>query len=462
MGGAFSTHLSREMFVLWIIEFLLCFSAFYLLLLPADAGLLVHGAAGWDRSLPMLHLPTASHAVLLSCAIGLASLAIGLYRPEICLQTRRLLLNTVVAGLLAFPAVLLVSVITSIDVSFLFGQDALWPVKIFLTWILLLFLPRLAFRAILRSGVLTRNVVIVGASQSAARAGAAINTRRRGFFRVVGALSAGELAALTPARLRAQRVWGVLITSDARPAVASVRLAALRAHGAEVFDDVDFFERHLRRLDLAHLRPDWLEGAPGLVCGRLQAGVRRAGEIAISLLLLLLTLPLLGFTALAIKLDSPGPVLYRQARIGLGGKVFTLYKLRSMRADAEAGGPAWAVRRDSRVTRVGAFIRLTRIDELPQLVNVLRGEMSFVGPRPERPTFVKQLAEAIPFYHDRARVKPGVTGWAQVSFPYGASVEDARQKLSYDLYYVKHRSLFFDALIILATIRVILFQEGAR
>jgi lipopolysaccharide/colanic/teichoic acid biosynthesis glycosyltransferase len=168
-------------------------------------------------------------------------------------------------------------------------------------------------------------------------------------------------------------------------------------------------------------------------------------------------------TMLAIRLDGPGPIFYRQERIGLGNRPFTLFKFRSMVVDAERGGaPKWATRSDPRVTRVGRFLRLTRIDEIPQVLNVLRGDMSIVGPRPERPAFVEQLAAVIPHYNDRAVVKPGITGWAQVSFPYGASVEDARTKLEYDLYYVRRRSLFLDLLILLATVRVVLFQEGAR
>jgi lipopolysaccharide/colanic/teichoic acid biosynthesis glycosyltransferase len=155
-------------------------------------------------------------------------------------------------------------------------------------------------------------------------------------------------------------------------------------------------------------------------------------------------------------------MLYRQERVGLHGRPFTVLKFRSMRTDAEACGPVWAMQRDPRVTRIGSFIRLTRIDELPQLINVLRGEMSFIGPRPERPHFVAQLERALPFYRDRAQVKPGLTGWAQVNYPYGASVEDARAKLSYDLYYVKHRSLLLDLQILVATVRVVLFQRGAR
>lgn len=462
MGRIFSGHLSIEMFLLWIVEFLLCFSAFYLLMLPGDAAAVGAPVIAWVGLMPILHLPTATHALLLSCAIGIASLTIGLYRPEICLQTRRLMLNTVVAGLLAFPAVVLVSALTNVDLSFLFGQDAFWPVKIFLTWIMLLFLPRLGFRAMLRVGLLTRNVVIVGTPHAAIRTEAAIAARRRGFFRIAGVVPYEATGTLTPAWLRARRVWGAIVTSEGRGEAPLQHLIAIRSHGTRVFGDVEFCERHLGRMDLDHLAADWLLTARGVACGRVEAALRRVFDVLASLLLLVLTLPLLLVTALCIKLDSPGPVLYRQERVGLGGRVFTLYKLRSMRIDAEAGGAVWAAKHDSRVTRVGAFIRLTRIDELPQLVNVLRGEMGFVGPRPERPNFVEQLAAAIPFYHDRANVKPGVTGWAQVNYPYGASVEDARQKLSYDLYYVKHRTLFLDALIVLATIRVILFQEGAR
>ena len=177
----------------------------------------------------------------------------------------------------------------------------------------------------------------------------------------------------------------------------------------------------------------------------------------------LLTLPVMVITAMLVKLDSPGPVFYRQQRAGYAGAPFTLFKFRSMSVDAEAGGkPRWAQKHDPRVTRVGQFIRQTRIDELPQLFNVLRGDMSMIGPRPERPHFVDELALAIPFYREREYFKPGITGWAQVNFPYGASVDDAREKLAYDLYYVKNRSIALDILIFCSTVRIILFREGAR
>jgi lipopolysaccharide/colanic/teichoic acid biosynthesis glycosyltransferase len=179
--------------------------------------------------------------------------------------------------------------------------------------------------------------------------------------------------------------------------------------------------------------------------------------------LLALTLPLLAVVACLIKLDSRGPVLYRQVRVGLRGRTFLILKFRSMQVDAERDGRArWAAREDPRVTRIGAVIRKLRIDELPQVLNVLRGDMSFVGPRPERPVFVDELSRAIPYYAERHWVRPGITGWAQINYPYGASIEDARRKLSFDLYYVKNQSTFLDFAILLQTARVIFWNHGAR
>ncbi len=195
---------------------------------------------------------------------------------------------------------------------------------------------------------------------------------------------------------------------------------------------------------------------------RIAAKERRTRDVVICVALLVLTLPVMLLAALLIRIDTRGPVFYRQLRVGLHGAPFTLLKFRSMRLDAESGGPRWASERDPRVTRVGRFLRATRIDELPQLFNVLRGEMSLIGPRPERPHFVEQLAEIIPSFDQRTSVLPGITGWAQVNYPYGASVEDARRKLSYDLYYVRHRSLMLDLRILLATVRVVMLCTGAR
>ena len=189
---------------------------------------------------------------------------------------------------------------------------------------------------------------------------------------------------------------------------------------------------------------------------------RRTLDVIGSLILLTFTLPILLPVAYLIKIGSRGPVLYRQRRVGLHGRIFTMLKFRSMRTDAEAAGPCWATDRDPRVTRIGAFIRATRIDELPQLLNVLRGNMSLVGPRPERPCFTQQLAAVISHYNDRTYVLPGITGWAQINYPYGASVEDARAKLAFDLFYINNRTLLLDLRILLRTIPVVLFRIGAR
>jgi exopolysaccharide biosynthesis polyprenyl glycosylphosphotransferase len=191
--------------------------------------------------------------------------------------------------------------------------------------------------------------------------------------------------------------------------------------------------------------------------------VKRTFDIVASSVLLFLSLPVMLFAAIAIKLESAGPIIYRQPRVGLGGNLFDVLKFRSMCADAEKDGkPQWAQTGDARVTRVGRFMRLTRIDELPQLLTVLKGEMSLVGPRPERPYFVDQLVQQIPFYGARHSVKPGVTGWAQVRHHYGASVDDASDKLQYDLYYVKNHTLFFDILVLFYSVRVVLFAQGSR
>ena len=195
---------------------------------------------------------------------------------------------------------------------------------------------------------------------------------------------------------------------------------------------------------------------------RLMAAEWRARDVTIGAALLVATLPISLVAMCLIKLESPGPVFYRQLRTGLHGRPFTVLKFRSMRQDAESGGPCWAAVRDQRVTRIGAYLRATRIDELPQLLNVLRGEMSLIGPRPERPHFVAELAEIIPDYTRRTEILPGITGWAQVNHPYGASVEDARAKLAYDLYYLRHRGRLLDLRILLATVRVVVLRIGAR
>jgi sugar transferase (PEP-CTERM system associated) len=234
-----------------------------------------------------------------------------------------------------------------------------------------------------------------------------------------------------------------------------------RLRGIQVEDWPSFYEKETGKILVTDLRPSWLIFSDGFVKTARTEIIKRFLDVALSLAGLLLALPVMALVAIAIKLESAGPVLFRQPRLGQNGSVFILNKFRSMRRDAEAEtGPVWAREADPRVTRVGALLRRTRLDELPQLINVLKGDMSFIGPRPERPEFVYDLQKQIPFYMERLSVKPGVTGWAQVKYRYGASVEDALEKLQYDLYYIKNLSLFLDLLILLNTIQVVLFARG--
>ena len=236
-----------------------------------------------------------------------------------------------------------------------------------------------------------------------------------------------------------------------------------KLQGIEVEDWPAFYEKLTTRLLVSHIRPSWLAFSDGFRQSRLDDVLRRTLDIVVSAIGCLFNLPVLAALAVLIKLDSRGPVFFRQERVGKGGRVFVLLKLRTMRVDAELEtGPVWAQVGDTRVTRLGRFLRTMRLDELPQFINVLLGHMSLVGPRPERPIFVSELQERIPFYIYRHVVRPGMTGWAQVRYQYGASIEHAREKLEYDLYYIKNRSLFLDLLIIIQTIQVVLFGRGAR
>lgn len=240
-------------------------------------------------------------------------------------------------------------------------------------------------------------------------------------------------------------------------------LLECKLNGIKVTDSAAFFEREQGKIRVNSLYPSWLVFGGGFDQSLLRTGIKRVFDVVASIILLIVTLPVMVITAICILLEDGSPVFYRQERVGKGGKTFMVFKFRSMRNDAEKGGkPQWALTDDPRVTRVGKIIRKLRIDELPQIFNVLNGDMSFVGPRPERPYFVNQLTAEVPYYNVRHSVKPGITGWAQVRYRYGASVEDAIEKLQYDLYYVKNHSLFLDVIILIETIEVVLLGKGGR
>lgn len=444
MTSMFGHTIRSELVFLYLSECLAVFLAAYFLM-----------AAGMPAGYPVDHSRAMLVAALLALSSGVVCSASGLYQPQLLSGLRRLLIGTALAALLLAMATWLTLLLVTPA-----SLRALYPgflLELLLGCIAAVVLTRLAFTALFRRGFMRRRVLLL---PDAGRDNTDIEAGSNVFD--VSRLPVGEDAAAllrNPQALRRRGIWAVVAPAALQDAATR---RAFDSAGVRLLNDAEFHECRHNRVATDQLSPDWLQQASRAE-GPLQAVLRRAFDITVSLVLLLLTLPVMIAAAIIIKFDSKGPIFYRQERVGLNNQVFTLTKFRSMVVDAEVGGVAkWATKRDSRVTRFGRFMRLTRIDELPQILNVLRGDMAFVGPRPERPSFVAELGRIIPHYDDRACVKPGITGWAQVNYPYGASVEDARMKLAYDLYYVRRRSLFLDLVILVATVRVVLLQEGAR
>lgn len=255
----------------------------------------------------------------------------------------------------------------------------------------------------------------------------------------------------------------VVAMGERRGQLPTAELLQLSLGGTvSIEEGATFYERVTSRVSLNMIRPSWLIFSGRRRQARISGLTRSVVHRVVALIGGILSLPIVLLTVILIKLDSKGPVFYRQDRLGKNGRPFMLVKFRSMRVDAEESGPVWASKDDDRTTRVGRIIRKVRIDEIPQFWNILRGEMNFVGPRPERPHFVAQLAQEIPYYEQRHLIPPGLTGWAQIKYPYGASVEDARQKLQYDLFYVKNQSLILDAIVLFETVKIILFGRGGQ
>jgi sugar transferase (PEP-CTERM system associated) len=276
--------------------------------------------------------------------------------------------------------------------------------------------------------------------------------------KVIGLTS--ELASL----VRSENIDRIVVAiGDRRGQFPTQELLRLSLSGdVSIEESASFYERLTGRVLLDMIRPSWLIFSSRGRRARINELVRTIMHRAVALFGAILSLPIVVVTAILIKIESRGPVLYKQERVGKNGRVFTLMKFRSMRTDAEKDGPVWAQTSDNRMTRVGRIIRKIRVDEIPQFWNILRGEMSFVGPRPERPHFIAQLAQEIEYYEQRHLIAPGLTGWAQIKYPYGASVEDARQKLQYDLYYIKNQSISLDATIMFETVKTILLGRGGR
>ena len=339
-------------------------------------------------------------------------------------------------------------------------------------------LNRLAFVRFFKTNAMRRRVLLLGAgSRSAKIEGLERDEQGHRKFNLVGCLPLGNSECCLD-RTRILNDKGSILSVAKKHRVDEIvvgvrerrggglpadQLLECKLAGIDVVDLPSFFERETGQIQVESLNPSWMIFSDGFQRGSVKDMSKRLFDITASGLLLLLTLPVMLITALLIWMESGIPVLYRQERVGEYGRIFQVLKFRSMRLDAERDGmPQWAKKHDDRVTRVGRFIRLLRIDELPQASNVFKGDMSFVRSGPERPYFVEELTKKISYYPSRHTVRPGITGWAQIRYPYGATVEDALQKLQYDLYYVKNHTLFLDLIILLQTMQVILFGKGAR
>lgn len=398
-------------------------------------------------------------------------IAVGLYQNEYFFRLRLAFVRILVATGLIF--------IVLPVLFFLFPETAFWRSVLVLS-AFIAGIAILLFRAVVTRLIdwrkLRRRVLVLGAGQRAALAREMAQEPDARFVVVRYVRMAQGECDIAEAQPRSEidslmdlidqeRIDDIVLALDERRGSMPLdNLLEARLSGVDVVDIGSFLERERGKIDLASLSPAWFIFSEGFGASKpLGALLKRTLDILVSLVLLSLSCWLLLIVALLVRLTSPGPVFYRQERVGQFGRPYMLTKFRSMRVDAEKDGqPQWAAQQDPRVTAIGRFIRAARIDELPQIFNVLKGDMSFVGPRPERPFFVESLARDISFYKERHVVKPGITGWAQVNYPYGATIEDARRKLEYDLYYVKNYSIFLDILIVIQTVRVVLWQDGVR
>ena len=333
---------------------------------------------------------------------------------------------------------------------------------------------RITFTWLTRQVGPTQRLLLVGLNASGASLARELHAREELGVDIIGYVGVGDVAFPgllprlgtvedVPAIVRARAVDRVVVSlADARGKLPMDKLLEMKLDGVRFDHIASVYEEHLGKIAVENLRPSWLIFSEGFANSRVLSTVKRATDIVCAGLGLLVAGPIILALAAAVKLTSPGPAFYSQRRVGRQGRVFLVYKLRSMCANAERdSGPVWASRAgDARVTKLGGIMRRTRLDELPQLWNILAGEMSLVGPRPERPEFVQSLTKEIPFYGQRHTIKPGLTGWAQVRYTYGASVEDAMEKLQYDLYYIKHMSIALDLRILFDTVKTVLLRRG--
>ena len=416
---------------------------------------------------------TTRAAPLISFALSIqtAMIAVGVYGTEALQSIRFAFARLLVAISLG---VIFLSVMHFVlpDLT-LWRSNSLYAMALAIA---LLLAVRLLLGSMLGGEAFKRRLVVLGAGNRANRI-RELEQRKGAGFLIVGYIAMNDGPQVIPEAINRSAIYNladfvvrlaasevVLALEERRNALPLSDLLRIKTTGVHVNEISTFLERETGRVDLDSVNPSWLIFSDGFSAGRrLSSIAKRLFDVIASSILLLLTGPIILIAAVLVKLDSKGPAFYRQQRVGLFGEEFWIVKLRTMRQDAEVSGQAvWAEKDDPRITRLGYWLRKLRIDELPQTWTVLKGEMSFVGPRPERRQFVEDLEQHLRYYAERHMVKPGITGWAQINYPYGASVEDARAKLEYDLYYAKNYTPFLDLLIMLQTLRVILWPEGVR
>lgn len=448
----------------WLSEFILMFTIGLLsaqLRLQMDNG----GVSSYD--------PTFLKTLVLSISYMLAFSYFDLYMPDMYRPGRHMLMRLVSATFVATIALF--------GIFYIFPSLKAWRGILFLN-IILMPLTVLAWRLLLTKikvkELPKKNVLILGTGDLAKKIGRDIYTNADSGLKLVGFID-DDPAMLGVSIVNPGVVGGygdigsiadargidliIVALADRRAKLPMYALLDCKLKGVQVEEGETFNERQHGNIPINQLKPSWMVFSDGFKSLRSRKLVKRALDLVLASVGLVLAAPLMLLAALIIKLESKGPVIFKQVRVGENGQEFNIYKFRSMSQDAEAKtGPVWAGAQDSRVTTVGRFMRKTRIDELPQLVNVIRGDMSFVGPRPERPFFVLKLKEEIPYYNIRTVVKPGLTGWAQIKYPYGATVQDALEKLQYDIYYIKNMSPLLDLMIFFWTIKVVLTGRGAR
>ncbi len=427
----------------------------------------------WDGTMSELLISQLPGAITFTFVIIASMAALGMYQMEGRQDFEGILLRLLPSFALGFGFITLIFYLFP---DLYFGRGLL-AIVMLLALLLILFIRLFFFRW---QGLdnLRYRALVLGVGANAGElfdlAGKSPNLSN---FRIVGFVPLDKESRHVPVEMIIPRTGSLISLTNQHnisEIIVSVQerrggtypiqeLLECRINGIKVTDLVGFYERECGHLQMDSLYPSWLVFGSGFKQGSLRTLIKRLFDITASLLLLIVTLPIILLAALLILIEDGRPVFYRQERVGHAGKPYMVFKFRSMFNDAEKGGkPRWATTDDPRVTRVGKTIRKLRIDELPQIINVLKGEMSFVGPRPERPHFVDILSAQIPYYNLRHSIKPGITGWAQVRYPYGASVEDAIEKLQYDLYYVKNHSLFLDFIILINTVGVVLLSKGSR